>query len=99
MPRDSLLEHYKGLLGHVMLNKKGYFDIIYAAEQFDRAFRTREVVVFLNPMTGQREAGPVTIRTYDTWSQRLLLSSKIFAPEGTAIYLHGWQDEINPPVV
>ena len=86
-----------GLLGSVRVNMSScnVIPVFILA----RYFTTGQTIVFLNPLTGLKTAGPVKVQTYDSFGQRLVVSSKVSVEKGDAIYLSGSQDECNPPRV
>ena len=95
---ERLIKEQNGLLGNVADLVKGS-DVVSASENVLRAFQTGQVVVFLDPMSGLKQAGPVTVLTYDRHGYRLKVSSAVTVSSGDAIYLHGAQDESSPPKV
>lgn len=62
-------------------------------------FHTGQKVVFLDPITGLRQAGPVEVLTYDENGSNLVVSSPVMVKSGDAVYLFGAQTEAGPPVV
>lgn len=62
-------------------------------------FHTNQHIVFLNPVTGLRTAGPVILLTHDSYGEQIVISSKVTVSRGDVIYISGVQDETNPPVV
>lgn len=92
------MDEKRGLLGNVeedVTNKK----VIPVFSGYGGRFSTDDVVVFLDPITGLKVAGPVKVLTYDVYGGRLVVTSGISAPKGTAIYISGEQTETSPPVV
>ena len=89
-----------GLLGGVDGNS-GHIDVIkvYSCGEIGEGFHTDQIVIFLDPITGLRVAGPVTVLTFDCFSGRLVLSSLVHVRDGDAIYIYGSQSETGPPVV
>jgi hypothetical protein len=87
-----------GLVGHVRATVTG-MNVVPVLEAACAGFKTGQVIVFLNPITGLKMAGPVTVKTYDIFSERLLVSSSVTVEKGDAIYISGKQDEVGPPRV
>lgn len=87
-----------GCLGNVSEDTKGS-SVVPVDSYCERGLHTGDVVVFLNPLSGLKMAGPVTVLTFDQYGCRLVVSSPISADAGDAIYLSGEQTENSPPVV
>ncbi len=86
-----------GLLGHVRAGatSKPVIPVFLCA----RYFTTGQMIVFLNPITGLKTAGPVKVQTYDRFSERLVVSNNVSVEKGDAIYISGFQDGFTPPKV
>lgn len=60
-------------------------------------FKTGQVVVALDPITGMKLGGPATVRTFDKFDSVLVTSSSL-GYKGH-IYISGTQDELTPPKI
>ena len=95
---ERFVKEQNGLLGNVYGDVENS-DIVTASQSILSAFHTGQVIVFLNPLSGLRTGGPVSVLTYDAYQSRLVVSSGVAVNEGDAIYLHDSQDEHSPPKV
>jgi len=86
-----------GLLGHV--KEATEFKDVIPVFRAARFFTTGQMIVFLNPITGLKTAGPVKVQTYDNFGERLVVDINVSVSQGDAVYLSGSQDERNPPRV
>jgi hypothetical protein len=93
--KSEIIYENDGLLGNVTEDSRSAVVPVMDV----RKFFTDEVIVFLDPITGLREAGPVTVLTHDRYGERIRVSSPVSVSKGTAIYISGSQDEASPPTV
>src|SRR5271166_1699739 len=62
-----------------------------------RPFRVNQVVVFLNPSTGLKTAGPVTVLSRDVSGATITVSSSVSPNANDGIYISGEQSEAAAP--
>lgn len=62
-----------------------------------RPFRSGQVVVFLNNVTGLRQAGPVTVTSRDINAGTITVSSAVTTSDDDGVYISGEQSEAGSP--
>jgi hypothetical protein len=90
------MSYPNGLLGYVTEDCENTPEV--KIEYYESLY-TDQVIVFLDPMSGLKQAGPVSVVTYEDYGRRLKVNCSISVKKGTAIYISGSQDELNPPVI